>query len=94
MFNLAFINYGWRDRIKITVTLYSIEFKLYLIVGQCIELPFIIAKGKDVNEFIEQVKKCLIHFIKAFPDKIYSVILKHNKPIEKYNVSKESSNNG
>ncbi len=69
-------------------------FEPQLIVGQCLELPFIIAKGKDVNEFTEQVKKYLVHFINAFPDKMNNMLLKHPKTVDTYNISKDSSNNG
>ena len=69
-------------------------FEPQLIVGQCLELPFIIAKGKDVNEFTEQVKKYVVHFINVFPDKMKNIILTDAKTIETYNISEDSSNNG
>ena len=70
------------------------EFKPDLIVGQCLELPFIITKGKDNNELIEQVKKYLFYFINAFPDRANESVLKYGKTIEDYNVLENSSNNG
>lgn len=54
-------------RIKMNVRAWSI--KDGLMIGQCEQFPFIIVKGKDVNELQTQVLKHLGIYLNTFPAK-------------------------
>ena len=61
----------------LTTTLKYKEEASGMLVGQCREFPFIIVKGKTVNELGRYVKRHIDVYFKTFPEEAKKIIQTH-----------------
>lgn len=76
---------GTKDEVRsFAVGIKYKEAESGLLVGQCIEFPFIIVKGKTVNDLVEKVRTHVNVYFRTFPEEGMKIVNAHEKgPEEK-----------
>jgi predicted RNase H-like HicB family nuclease len=66
----------------LTVRIKYKEAEQGVLVGQCREFPFIIVKGKTLDDLAEQVRMHINVYFKTFPEEGMKIIQTHGKAPE------------
>jgi predicted RNase H-like HicB family nuclease len=84
------------DLLELTVSLKYKQVNEELFVGQCLEFPFIIVKGKTIMNLFEKIGEHLSIYFTTYPEKaekIFSKQVENPELVKKEIAVKEEPNN-
>ena len=62
---------------SLTITIKYKEDSSGMLIGQCREFPFIIVKGKTLEELVRYVKRHIEVYVNTFPEEANNIIQAH-----------------